>query len=362
MKRQWSALGALLAVGLLGAASLAIAGVRDDATITACRHARSGLLRVVGHDRACRRNERKLQWSVRGPRGPRGPVGAVGPIGPVGPEGPTGEAGAEGPPGAPGPAGADGPPGPEGPPGATGATGTAGPEGPAGPAGPPGPQGPPGAGGSVTLAALAGTDCTTYSGGTGQLSVETGEDDIVVLRCDDGAPPPPPPPPPPPGESGLVLNEIDYDQVGADGGGFVEIVNTGSAPATLDGIAVVLVNGTDGTEYSRETLSGSLAPDGYLVVELEAQNGAPDGVALLDTGTGSLLDALSYEGEIHAATIDGVSYDLVEGTPLPADVADSNAVDGSLSRLPDGQDTNDAATDWAFTTTVTPGAANVATG
>ncbi|HSG12367.1 MAG TPA: hypothetical protein VLA22_00695, partial [Gaiellaceae bacterium] len=70
---------------------------------------------------------------------------------------------------------------------------------------------------------------------------------------------------------------------------------------------------------------------------------------------------LSYEGEIAAATIGGQVYDLVEGTALPASVADSNTVDGSLSRIPDGQDTNDAASDWAFTTTKTPGAANVAT-
>jgi len=90
------------------------------------------------------------------------------------------------------------------------------------------------------------------------------------------------------------------------------------------------------------------------------QNGAPDGVALVDTGTKELLDALSYEGEIGSATIDGQAYDLVEGTALPASVADSNAVDGSLSRIPDGNDSNDAATDWAFTETKTPGAANVA--
>jgi hypothetical protein len=93
---------------------------------------------------------------------------------------------------------------------------------------------------------------------------------------------------------------------------------------------------------------------------MEAQNGAPDGVALIDTGTKALHDALSYEGEIHSATIDGQTYDLVEGTPLPATVVDSNTVDGSLSRLPDGTDTNNAATDWAFTATKTPGAANVA--
>ena len=44
-----------------------------------------------------------------------------------------------------------------------------------------------------------------------------------------------------------------------------------------------------------------------------------------------------------------------------ATVADSNTAAGSLSRIPDGRDTNDAATDWVFTTTLTRGAANVAT-
>ena len=51
----------------------------------------------------------------------------------------------------------------------------------------------------------------------------------------------------------------------------------------------------------------------------------------------------------------------MEGTALAATVADSNTDNGSLARLPDGQDTNDAAADWRFTTTPTPGAANVAT-
>jgi hypothetical protein len=157
-----------------------------------------------------------------------------------------------------------------------------------------------------------------------------------------------------------VINEIDYDQVGADTEGFVEIKNIGDAAAALDGIALVLVNGGDGQEYARSALTGSLAAGGYVVVEIEAQNGSPDGVALVDTGTGALLDALSYEGAINAAVIDGRTYDLVEGTMLPETVADSNAQDGSLSRIPDGEDHDDAAADWEFTTTKTPGAANVA--
>jgi hypothetical protein len=157
-----------------------------------------------------------------------------------------------------------------------------------------------------------------------------------------------------------VLNEVDYDQVGADAAGFVEIANTGSDAAALAGIAIVLVNG-DGAEYERIALTGSLAAGGHLGVDADPQNGAPDGLALVDTASGTLLDALAYEGPITAATIDGQTYSLVEGTALPATVADSNTVDGSLSRLPDGTDTNDSATDWAFTTTATRGAANVAT-
>ena len=160
----------------------------------------------------------------------------------------------------------------------------------------------------------------------------------------------------------LAINEVDYDQVGADGAGFVEIANIGTAAATLEGIALVLVNGGDSVEYARVSLTGTLTPGSYLVVDVDPQNGAPDGVALLDTTSGALLDALSYEGEIRAASIGGSTYDLVEGSPLAATVADSNTVDGSLARIPDGGDSGSAATDWAFTTTKTPGGANVATG
>jgi hypothetical protein len=202
---------------------------------------------------------------------------------------------------------------------------------------------------------VAGAACTRQDGSAGTVEVAVDAGDVITFQCAAGAPPPPPPP-----SGGLMINEIDYDQVGADAGGFVEIANTGATAVTLDGIALVLVNGGDGAEYDRVALAGSLAAGGYLELSVDAQNGAPDGVALVDTGTGTLLDALSYEGEMVAATISGQTYDLVEGTALAASTADSNTVAGSLSRLPDGTDTDNAATDWAFTATATPGAANVA--
>jgi len=161
------------------------------------------------------------------------------------------------------------------------------------------------------------------------------------------------------GAKQLVVNEIDYDEVGTDTGGFVEIRNDGSADVTLDGVALVFVNGGDSTEYDRVDLTGTLAPGAYLVVSKDAQNGAPDGIALVDTANATLLDALSYEGSITAAVIDGHTYSLVEGTALPGTVVDSNTSEGTLIRNPDGHDSNDAASDWAFTTTPTPGVANV---
>ncbi len=126
-------------------------------------------------------------------------------------------------------------------------------------------------------------------------------------------------------------------------------------------MALVLVNGGDGAEYLRKVLTGSLAAGARFVIDVDPQNGAPDGLALVDTGKGVLLDALSYEGAITAATVGSKVFDLVEGAMLPVDVVDSNTVDGSLARIPDGKDTDDAASDWAFTTTPTPGAANVKT-
>jgi Lamin Tail Domain len=229
-----------------------------------------------------------------------------------------------------------------------------GPKGEPGPEGPPGPKGDPGQG-LTALGDLEGIACATDGGGQGKVTLDFAGDDTVLFRCVAGEEPPPEP------TSTLVINEVDYDQVGADGQGFVEIANTGESPADLSGIALVFVDGADSAEYGREDLSGTLDPGGYHVVAVDPQNGAPDGLALLDTGAGALLDALSYEGAITDAVIDGTTFSLVEGAPLDPSVADSNTIQGSLSRIPDRADTNDAASDWAFTESPTPGAENVLT-
>jgi hypothetical protein len=144
----------------------------------------------------------------------------------------------------------------------------------------------------------------------------------------------------------------------------------------LTGLAVVLVNGSGEVEYGRATLDGMLGPGEYLVIGIRGQsltlppgvrridftgttsiqNGAPDGVAIIDTRDGRLLDALSYEGTITMATIGGRTYSLVEGTPLDPRIEDAGA--GALARIPDGRDTNDASADWMLVGRPTPGASN----
>ncbi len=177
---------------------------------------------------------------------------------------------------------------------------------------------------------------------------------------------------------GLVLNELDYDEVGTDNAEFVELFNATALPIDLAGKAVVLFNGATNAEYARVVLSGTLPAGSYLVIANDAvivpagtlrfsipdnsiQNGAPDGVALVDLNTQTVLDALSYEGPMTSVTATGFAlpFSLVEGTALGTAVADSNTVTGSLCRIPNGVDTNNASADWAFSSTPTPGAANV---
>ena len=180
---------------------------------------------------------------------------------------------------------------------------------------------------------------------------------------------------------GIVINEIDYDNVGTDNAEYIELFNPSATATSLAGVSLVLINGTTSDAYETIDLSpiGSLAAGQFLVVanssvtvpssaikldplwtQDEIQNGAPDGIALVDDVSHVVIDALSYEGSITAATIPGIGapVSLVEGTALPGSVADSNTVSGTLCRDPAKPDANSAATDWTFCATRTVGTKN----
>jgi len=187
----------------------------------------------------------------------------------------------------------------------------------------------------------------------------------------------------PPVTGGLVLNEVDYDQPGTDTGEFIELYNGSGGPVSLATVAVVVVNGgvTPAAEYSRFSLAsaGTLPAGGYLVlasptvtvpagvksIPLPAasnnlQNGPADGLALINTATGAVLDVLSYGGPVTGASVSGLGkpLSLVKGTALAASVVDSNSVDASLCRKPSGKDTGSSAADWKLCVTPSPGKAN----
>lgn len=179
----------------------------------------------------------------------------------------------------------------------------------------------------------------------------------------------------------LVINEVDYDQFGNDTAEFIELRNNSAATLPLTNLAVVLIDGTTGAEYARFDLTplGNVPRAGFVVVRTAAvvvpagtralefalpanniQNGAPDGIALINTATGTLLDSLSYEGAMTAVLIDGLPgvLNLVHGTPLPIDLADVNGPPMSLARIPDGRASGNDLLDWQLVNNPTPGMPN----
>jgi hypothetical protein len=175
--------------------------------------------------------------------------------------------------------------------------------------------------------------------------------------------------------AGLVINEVDYDQPGTDMTEFVEVFNPTSSAISLAGYSLVFVNGSNSTVYHTVDLSpaGAIAAGQYLVVgsatvlgqisngalevslSMPIQNGDPDAVGLF--ANGMTIDRLSYGGSV-TAMVSGVgSVAFVEGTATTA--KDNGSGLASLCRLPNGDDSNDAASDWVLSANPTPGSANV---
>lgn len=160
---------------------------------------------------------------------------------------------------------------------------------------------------------------------------------------------------------GLRINELDYEQLGADEGEFIEVLNTLPCEASLASVVLELVNGGDGKVYTRYDLSqvaSSLPGNGRLVLGDEAivaglgpqvahallngsglQNG-PDGVRLLRGE--QLLDSLAYEA----------TFGDFGASAAPADEAAQ-----ALGRCPDGFDSGDSSVDFRLLVP-TPGAPN----
>ncbi|MCB0376775.1 MAG: hypothetical protein KDD04_12730, partial [Sinomicrobium sp.] len=101
----------------------------------------------------------------------------------------------------------------------------------------------------------------------------------------------------------VFINEIHYDNSGADTGEGIELA--GSAGTDLTGWSLALYNGNNGSVYKTVNLSGAFTnqDNGFGVISFPVsgiQNGAPDGVALVDD-QGQAIQFLSYEGSFFAS-------------------------------------------------------------
>ena len=163
----------------------------------------------------------------------------------------------------------------------------------------------------------------------------------------------------PAASAGLVINEMYYDHPGADGGyEFVEFMNAGDEPVSLDGVALEFHNGSgEGWTLLWQAPGGLtldagalfvvggelVAPAPDVVLSISLQNG-PDAVRLVRGG--EVLDVLGYGG------LDDALYVETHGVAVVA-------AGKSIARTPDGRDTNDNSADFVAAAP-TPGRRNVA--
>ena len=129
--------------------------------------------------------------------------------------------------------------------------------------------------------------------------------------------------PPPGGTTDFWINELHYDNDGGDTDEGIEIA--GLAGINLDGMELVAYNGDGGVNYGVIPLTGIIDDEGvgYGALWFEfpgLQNGAPDGIALVDDSD-SVLQFLSYEGVFAGTTGPAAGVDStdmgVEEEPAP---------------------------------------------
>ena len=128
----------------------------------------------------------------------------------------------------------------------------------------------------------------------------------------------------------VFINEIHYDDASGDSGEGIEIA--GPAGTDLSSYTLTPYNGNGGTTYSTTSLSGIIPNQGgtgYGTVFFAIsglQNGAPDGIALDNSGT--LIQFLSYEGSFTASS--GVASGQ---TSTDIGVSENGSVEGESLQL-----------------------------
>lgn len=179
-------------------------------------------------------------------------------------------------------------------------------------------------------------------------------------------------------QSTLVINEVDYDQPSVDSAEFIELYNASAVNIMLADYTVLLYNGnaTSNVYYDSFPLPAQiLSPGDYFVIcgggglvpncdmvlpkfSNIIQNGSPDAIVIRENFNLNLIDVVSYEGSCLAPFSSGNGVPLTQSDTAQADSIANKYL--SISRFPDGVDSNDDSTDFNRVCS-TPGYANVNT-
>lgn len=153
----------------------------------------------------------------------------------------------------------------------------------------------------------------------------------------------------------VFINEIHYDNTGADADETVEIA--GEAGVDLTGWTLVLYNGSNGTTYNTHTFSETITDSGsgfgFIAISFsQIQNGGPDGIALVNA-EGETIQFLSYEGSFTATNgpANGLTSDDIG-------VSEASNTPTGLSLQLTGEGFNYSDFTWAEASTSTYGAVN----
>ena len=137
------------------------------------------------------------------------------------------------------------------------------------------------------------------------------------------------------------ISEIHYDNTGTDAGERIEV--SGPAGTSLTGWSIVLVNGSNGAVYDTDALAptsstgmipATCGDRGVVVLSYPAngiQNGAPDGIALVNNGV--VIEFLSYEGPMTG--VGGVTNGLT-AVDIGVDQVGTEPLNSSLQRQGSG--------------------------
>ncbi len=163
--------------------------------------------------------------------------------------------------------------------------------------------------------------------------------------------------------SEVFINEIHYENISTDAGEFVEVVVAPGFSGTAADIDLYFYDGLNGGTYSPHSLNlGSFTVGAlvngyqfYSILESSIANG-PDGLALVDNRTTTVLQFISYEGSFTATAgpangLTSIDIGVSQNTSNPVDT-DSLGLTGS------GSDSSDLT--WTEFTGIahSPGALN----